>query len=121
MLTGNYLTSCLMQCLNIRQGPAEVLLTAGTDGHVAFWNFADAVAYARGSESAPSEIHPLQRFKVHQNTIHCVRLHWHNHRDCLVITGGDDSSIGITRCIWSEKLSELAEVRTALLSAFDLF
>lgn len=114
MLTGNYLTSCLMQCLNIREGPAELLLTAGTDGHIAFWNFAGALAYAHESEVTPSEIRPLQRFKVHQNTIHCVTLHWHNDQDCLLVTGGDDSSIGITRCTWSATADGLAQVSTTL-------
>lgn len=114
ILTGNYLTSCLTQCLNIRDGPAENLLTAGTDGHVAFWHFAEALSSAQTSEVSPSEIRPLQRFKVHQNTIHCVKLYRHNDTDYLLITGGDDSSIGITRCTWSGNADEHVEVISTL-------
>ncbi|KAH0209326.1 WD40 repeat-like protein, partial [Aureobasidium melanogenum] len=96
---GNYLTSCLTQCLHIETfGQAQSLITAGTDGYFAFFPLQiDSSATTAG----PSELKWAHRAKVHQNTVHSMKLRWLDDKTCLLLTGGDDNAVAFTVCAWS--------------------
>lgn len=106
LFTGNYMTSCLTQCLDSREDQDRVIITAGTDGHVAFWPIGSALVAARGVESVKFEPLALKwslRHQIHQSTIHCMTMHWlQGSTDCLLFTGGDDNAIAVTRCTWED-------------------
>ena len=124
--TGNYLTSCLTQCLDIESDNGKALLTAGTDGHVAIWpvdTLDNGVGVSKdvGSQDGTDPV-PLRwtsRHKIQQSTIHCLLVHWINeHRDCLLLTGGDDNALAVTRLTWEESGSSVPKVNW--LRLFDL-
>lgn len=80
---GNYLTSCLTQCLQTDQA----LLTAGTDGYLTRWNPED-----------PKTLTWHQRHRIHSSSIlSLVRTHALPDGSRFVFTGGDDNAVGITR------------------------
>jgi hypothetical protein len=97
-MTGNYLTSCLTQCLHIEtHGQAQSLITAGTDGYVAFFPL-DTRSMTTTTE--PSTLKWTSRAKIHQNTIHSMKLHWFDNKSCLLVTGGDDNAVAFTTVAW---------------------
>ncbi|KAH0370494.1 WD40 repeat-like protein, partial [Aureobasidium melanogenum] len=96
---GNYLTTCLTQCLHIDTfGQAQSLITAGTDGYVAFFPLHTDLS---ATTTEPSALKWTHRAKIHQNTIHSMRLHWFDDKTCLLLTGGDDNAVAFTVCAWS--------------------
>ncbi|KAI4731339.1 WD40 repeat-like protein, partial [Aureobasidium sp. EXF-10728] len=99
LMSGNYLTSCLTQCLHIETfNQTQSLITAGTDGYVAFFPLeAGPVAAA----TKPSALKWVSRAKIHQNTIHSMKLHWFDNKTCLLVTGGDDNAVALSICAWS--------------------
>ncbi|TIA34858.1 WD40 repeat-like protein [Aureobasidium pullulans] len=98
LMVGNYLTSCLTQCLHIqRDNGAQSLITAGTDGHVAFFSLEADSTFATPE---PSALSWSSRSIIHQNTIHSMRLHWFDNRTCLLLTGGDDNAVAFSICAW---------------------
>lgn len=114
---GNYLTSCLTQCLDVDYIGGRTLITAGTDGHVALWptNHKTARCAEVDNSMNPVALRWTLRHKIHQNTIHCLLLHWIvKDRDCVLITTGDDNAFAVTRCTWSEGLSKDPQVRLLL-------
>ncbi|KEQ59200.1 WD40 repeat-like protein, partial [Aureobasidium melanogenum CBS 110374] len=99
LMVGNYLTSCLTQCLHVNTfGQAQSLITAGTDGYVAFFPLrTGSLAVA----AEPSGLKWTHRAKIHQNTIHSMKPHWFDDKTCLLLTGGDDNAVAFTVCAWS--------------------
>lgn len=102
-MAGNYLTSCLTQCLHVRYtNVSETLITAGTDGHIAFYPLENTARRATPLPATPDELRWVARAKVHQNTIHCMKIHWLSEVTCLVLTGGDDNGLALTLCTWHD-------------------
>jgi hypothetical protein len=98
-MVGNYLTSCLTQCLHIETyGQAQSLITAGTDGYIAFFPLESG---SMTTTPEPSALKWTFRANVHQNTIHSVKLHWFDNMTCLLVTGGDDNAVAFTIVAWN--------------------
>ena len=75
-----------------------MILTAGTDGHVAFYHPQENAGLTDTVNS--SETRMLERnsmHKIHQNTIHCIQDHRLSDGSSLLFTGGDDNALGISR------------------------
>ncbi|KAK5126736.1 hypothetical protein LTR85_009670 [Meristemomyces frigidus] len=83
---GEYLTACLTQALCLPKTDG-MLITTATDGHIATWEQRIA---GRGLDWT-------SRHRVHQNAILAVALRELHDGSHLLITGGDDNAIGITR------------------------
>lgn len=83
----DYLTSCLTHAFRVGAGDDDLFTTA-TDGHIARWM----------SDREQGALRWVDRYKVHQSAIHEV-VHINNIGDgtSIVITGGDDNAIGVTR------------------------
>ena len=89
---GDYLTACLTDVFNPFTTTNEHwLATAATDGHLALWN-SKHTGFA-----AAHELRWTHRHKIHQNAILSVATIPLPDDSTLVITGGDDNAIGITR------------------------
>ena len=97
-MAGNYLTSCLTQCLHVEtDGQAQSLITASTDGFIAFF-FLESGSTTATSE--PSALKWTSRANIHQNTIQSMKLHWFDNKTCLLVTGGDDNAVAFTIVAW---------------------
>lgn len=86
LATGSYLTSCLTQCL-LPANSETSLITGSTDGHLGTWKFAlerECVEW-------------VSRHQVHQSAILSLVSHDLVDDTGLIITGGDDNGLGITR------------------------
>lgn len=86
LASGDYLTSCFTQCLHL-ENEGRQLLTASTDGYVATWvlsNAEDSIAWT-------------SRHRIHQNAILSLVSHRLKDGSVLIITGGDDNAIGLSR------------------------
>ncbi|KAK1814180.1 WD repeat-containing protein 6 [Friedmanniomyces endolithicus] len=89
---GDYLTACLTDVFSPFTTTNEHwLATAATDGHLALWN-SKHTGFA-----AAHELRWTHRHKIHQNAILSVATISLPDDSTLVITGGDDNAIGITR------------------------
>ncbi|KAK6003002.1 hypothetical protein QM012_000847 [Aureobasidium pullulans] len=109
---GNYLTSCLTQCLHIETlNKEQSLITAGTDGHVAFFPLHTEIS---ADTTGLSGLRWTHRAKIHQNTIHSMKLHWLDNKTCLLLTGGDDNAIAFTVCTWREARKD-PQVKTIIV------
>lgn len=98
LASGDYLTSCLTQCTQLEPGathPQDTirLLTASTDGHIAFWKTLKA------QENRTGNLQWLHRQRIHQNAILALCSCNLSDQSLLLITGGDDNAIGITRVV----------------------
>ena len=97
-MAGNYLTSCLTQCLHVEtDGQAQSLITASTDGFIAFFPLESGSSTAT---SEPSALKWTSRANIHQNTIQSMKLHWFDNKTCLLVTGGDDNAVAFTIVAW---------------------
>ncbi|KAI5265617.1 WD40 repeat-like protein [Aureobasidium subglaciale] len=125
LMVGNYLTSCLTQCLHIENNDkVQSLITAGTDGYIAFYPLENDLS-TRASEV--SALKWTSRANVHQNTIHSMKLHWFNDKTCLLLTGGDDNAIAFSICAWNaaEKTPQVSTLiipraHTAAVTGVDI-
>ncbi|KAL1297845.1 hypothetical protein AAFC00_006372 [Neodothiora populina] len=117
LYTGNYLTSCLTQCLDIRPDDGRTLVTAGTDGHVALWPMglhADGTNEPQEQDTAVLAWNV--RHRVHQSAIHSMLIHWiDDNQDCILITAGDDCGFAITRCTWDADTKGVPKMATLLV------
>lgn len=64
------------------------------------------------STSEPAALKWTARHKIHQNTIHCMKLHQLNGEACLLLTGGDDNAVAFTLCTWQSKVQNTPEIST---------
>ncbi|KAK3635332.1 WD repeat-containing protein 6 [Elasticomyces elasticus] len=78
---GGYLTSCLTRVFTIH----DALMTTATDGHITAWH------------NEAEDLGWTHRHKVHQSSILSMISHTLTDGSTLVITGGDDNGIGLTR------------------------
>ncbi|KAK5721410.1 WD repeat-containing protein 6 [Elasticomyces elasticus] len=90
---GDYLTSCLTNVFTVH----DTLMTTATDGHITAWR------------NEARDIEWTHRHKVHQSSILSTISHSLTDGSTLVITGGDDNGIGITR------LTAAGSMKTLLL------
>jgi hypothetical protein len=98
LMAGNYLTSCLTQCLHVEtNGLTQSLITAGTDGYIAFFPLGVGPMTAT---TEPSALKWTSRARTHQNTIHSMKLHWFDNKSCLLVTAGDDNAVAFTIVAW---------------------
>lgn len=107
--TGNYLTSCLTQCLDVSGAHSQTLITAGTDGYIAFWPLpVNSSRRENANEHVEASLlRWTSRHQIHQNAIHDIAIHWtKKDRECIMLTVGDDSSFAITRCSWTDSVTE---------------
>ncbi|GME28555.1 hypothetical protein GTA08_BOTSDO12933 [Neofusicoccum parvum] len=91
---GTYLTSCLTQTIHLS---TSLLLTAGTDGHIAFWPLPSPTTAP--SDADPSDPLPLtfiSRTRLHQSTIKSLAHIALSHTTTLLLTAGDDNAIAFT-------------------------
>lgn len=94
--TGNYLSSCLTQTLELSLKSVNWLVTAGTDGHIAFLqqDHPDDI----GVNEPSTSLEWRTRSQTHQNTIHCMASYRLDDHTQLLVTGGDDNALSVTRC-----------------------
>ncbi|CAL8576721.1 hypothetical protein XPA_002587 [Xanthoria parietina] len=94
-----YTTHCLTAASYLPAPTPNVLCTASSDGHIAFWSIQHSFDHL-----------PVQGLQlsstvaVHQNSIKSMfTISLDNLGfDCLIITGGDDGALGITRRVVSK-------------------
>lgn len=108
LLTSTYNTSCLTQVNYLRLGTESFLLTAGTDGHIAFWPLATFTGEQMVVEHGQTvkldaeydfpemQISWRKRHQIHQSSIKCMAITCLSEKDAMIATGGDDNSIAIT-------------------------
>lgn len=93
LTTGDYLTSCLTQVVRI---DSHRSVTAATDGHLTLW---DSSAKASSSWSSCQ--------KTHQSAVLVIATHHLPDASVLLLTGGDDNALAITRYTSELALSTL--------------
>lgn len=97
---GDYLTSCLTHALRVdNDTSANALITAATDGHLAFWPAVPATPTTTWTT----------RHRVHQSAIHALASTTLPDGSALLATGGDDNAIALTR------LTPIRDPKTLLL------
>ena len=84
--TADYLTACLTGAFHSDMGDLSYLTTA-TDGHIVSWR----------NDAQEARLSWQERHKVHQSAIHVTATCRLNDKSLLVVTGGDDNAIGLTR------------------------
>lgn len=99
--SGDYLTACLTDVKYLLPEQHEVsspqrVLTTATDGHVAIWD-----------TSAIETLSSTQRRNVHQNAILEANVTILLDGSALLVTGGDDNGIGLSRVSASNEISTL--------------
>ncbi|KAF3129026.1 hypothetical protein TWF569_005972 [Orbilia oligospora] len=118
---GHYKTSCLLQIrFHLTTYGGILMLTAGTNGHVTFWDItqtmnvcgvsaksstaSNLVALSlkepQVSASVPEKLRTDQWIlsqTVHQNSIKVLELYGLEGDDILMLTGGDDTAISVSR------------------------
>ena len=97
LAAGNYLTSCLTHTFRLGGAEERALFTTATDGHIAAWTPA-ASALESGEGGA---LVWTRRHKIHQSAVLAI-VHIGNRPGdddgtAIIITGGDDNAIAITR------------------------
>ena len=86
LASGHYLTSCLTQCVKLDEDPARFLLTS-TDGHLSHWIL----------DPSEQQLRWNSRFALHQNAVLSLATCVLSDSSLLIISGGDDNAITITR------------------------
>lgn len=112
---GTYLTSCLTQATHLSP---SLLLTAGTDGHIAFWPLPTAPpspppnANDANADPDPLPLTPTTRTRLHQSTIKalaCARL---SPATSLLLTAGDDNAVAFTLLTTGEETNTASRTKT---------
>lgn len=105
--SGSYTTYCLTQAAHLHIGETlSGLCTTSTDGHLAFWPLANALQRRNDDDSANESLqlkaqsHPLywtKRAAIHQNSVKALDYVTLSPSEKLIVTGGDDGAIALTR------------------------
>ncbi|KAI4250111.1 MAG: hypothetical protein L6R40_000283 [Gallowayella cf. fulva] len=96
---GNYTTHCLTASSYLYPDSHQILCTTSSDGQVVFWPVNDPLEPPPVDTAA--EIEFYYGVPVHQNSIKSmliISLH-PQHLDSLIVTGGDDGALGLTRLV----------------------
>ncbi|KKZ62445.1 hypothetical protein EMCG_03147 [[Emmonsia] crescens] len=107
---GRYTTNCLTQINFSRSGSVLSLITASTDGHIATWGISeslsdifsladDGLKQLPGSKTPtePRTISWQHQHCIHQSSIKAMEISFPFEGECLIVTGGDDDAISISR------------------------
>ncbi|KAK6389959.1 hypothetical protein LTR65_006010 [Meristemomyces frigidus] len=106
---GDYLTACLTRALRF-QGTDGTLTTTATDGHIMTW----------AQRDADRKLEWTIRHRIHQNAILAVVSCELRDGTHLIITGGDDNAIGITRMADKEDMQTLLIPRAHMAAVTGL-
>ncbi|KAL1641484.1 WD repeat-containing protein 6 [Diplodia intermedia] len=94
---GTYLTSCLTQTTHLTP---SLLLTAGTDGHIAFWPLppppSPIISNNNDDDDDPRPLTFTSRTPIHQSTIKALAHARLSPRTTLLLTAGDDNAVAFT-------------------------
>ncbi|KAK6512456.1 hypothetical protein TWF481_001342 [Arthrobotrys musiformis] len=128
---GHYKTSCLLQ---IRFHPTShgklLMLTAGTDGHVPFWDITETMSICglsakpsassnsvtlslsghRTSDLGPAKLKSEQwilSHRIHQNSIKVLEIFDRGKGEILMMTGGDDTAVSVSRILFEQDADNL--------------
>ncbi|KAL8815951.1 MAG: hypothetical protein Q9223_004966, partial [Gallowayella weberi] len=101
--SGIYTTHCLTASSYLHPNTHKTLCTASSNGHIVFWPIQNPIKDPpqHPPKTPPQNLQYDHNIPIHQNSIKSLftlPLHPENH-DSLIITGGDDGAIGITRRI----------------------
>ncbi|KAI9712132.1 MAG: hypothetical protein M1812_006970 [Candelaria pacifica] len=110
---GSYASSCLTQVYHCFRDDKLCLFTAGTDGFIAYWSLdvnrtVTPIPRRKSSFTLSSQVRPpdsaawLTRFRVHQSTVKSMSVETLSDRSLLIITGGDDNALSVTRFRFAE-------------------
>lgn len=114
---GTYLTSCLTQATHLNP---SLLLTAGTDGHIAFWPLpapspSPSPPQANSSDlPEPLSLPFITRKRIHQSTVKSLALYPLSPSATLLLTAGDDNAIAFT-LLHSRESGDPPEASTLLI------
>jgi WD repeat-containing protein 6 len=93
--TGRYTSACLTQIRHIRVKDDELsLVTASTDGRLAFWKGCFDTD-PRNGRPEPVQLILVSTHRIHQSAIKSLDLMSFN-EEILIATGGDDNALGIS-------------------------
>ncbi|KAL8756705.1 MAG: hypothetical protein Q9199_002751 [Rusavskia elegans] len=97
--SSTYTTHCLTAASYLCPQTLNDLCTASSDGHIAFWPTGGALI-----QTPAQEIGLFSAIAIHQNSIKSMFTISLDSADldCLIITGGDDGALGITRRVVSK-------------------
>ncbi|KAL8934157.1 MAG: hypothetical protein Q9216_006043 [Gyalolechia sp. 2 TL-2023] len=112
--TSSYTTNCLTQIFNLHPAlpcgtPAQKhLCTASSDGHIAFWPSSSSDPNTpQNPIPETNTLNPSHRHPIHQSSIKCMtsiqlpsQSQSSSSSQYLIITGGDDGALGITRLVF---------------------
>ncbi|RVD86262.1 uncharacterized protein DFL_004549 [Arthrobotrys flagrans] len=128
---GHYKTSCLLQIrFHLTTYGGILIITAGTDGHVTFWDItetmstcgvsakpitsSDSVALSlngpQASTLTPAKLRSEQWIlsqPIHQNSIKVLEILNREGSEILLLTGGDDTAISVSRVICEQHAGKL--------------
>jgi hypothetical protein len=110
--TGFYTDHCLLHVDAVTVNAKRSLITAGTDGYLAVWPFG-LDTLLREEQPADVILTWTKRYKAHQSSIKCMCIKAISHSEALIVTGGDDNAIVLTRVGASPSTEDL--VCTSLL------
>ena len=106
---GSYTTYCLTQAVHLHDGEMlNALCTTSTDGHVAFWSLPTHLLYSdhdipQGNLHLPAQINPpmhwTTRSAIHQSSVKALDCVATSESEKLLVTGGDDGAIALTRVV----------------------
>ena len=103
------------------------LLTAGTDGYIAFWPSPTSQRQIQSRSNLPDDISSLNleyldsdlqwnsRHRVHQSTIKCLTILRISHCEAILATGGDDNGVAFTHITCNTGSHKLPTYSTLLL------
>ncbi|MCJ1385393.1 hypothetical protein MMC17_008516 [Xylographa soralifera] len=125
---GIYKSCCLTQIRFLKLGDESYLLTAGTDGYIAFWPIEGLQAqedchsslpmhrFGQNAESFDIDLKWNRQHRIHQSSIKCLTSHRVSDSEVLVATGGDDNAIAFTHITFNAELPNLPSCSTLLLT-----
>ncbi|MCJ1438245.1 hypothetical protein MMC27_007633 [Xylographa pallens] len=126
--SGIYKSCCLTQIKFLRPGDKSYLLTAGTDGFIAFWPVEDFQGQqerrsslpkrssGQNAESFHGDLKWHYQHRIHQSSIKCLTSHHLSDSEVIVATGGDDNAVAFTRIIFDAEFPDLPICFTLLLA-----
>lgn len=119
---GSYTTHCLTQAVHLHTSEGlRVLCTASTDGHLALWPLSlDPLISGHDNDNdlpttRPPPLHYTTRTAIHQSSIKALDHATLSPSEKLIVTGGDDGAIALTRVKIHKPSDALSETTTLLL------
>lgn len=96
---GSYTTCCLTRANHLHLGETlTALCTASTDGHLAFWPLQHTLSEQPGDlPTIPPPLRWTTRTAIHHSSIKALDSVTLSPSETLIVTGGDDGAIALTR------------------------